>query len=254
MNIEYFETLLGRVRNQHGYIDASPSEVNKIHSAFEKAHDIRKFEIGLYWQRSAYLWGFISVLTAVCAYCFTKLLDPISYNQKAIIAFISLVTSLVGVVFSDMWVKLSSSSKYWQENWEYHINILEDYISGNLHKIHFHNNSKPYKRYSIHDIFNTIIRRVSVIWWFTSIISFFTFINSIAQGKITERIIKTTEMSQELFLAAYILLLAAIFVALALFYMSKEKQLKIKDKKEIVDDSSLTFTCDDFTCTKDMEQ
>ena len=39
--------------------DATKNELEKRKEAYEKAHDIRKFEIGLFWQRATYYWAFI---------------------------------------------------------------------------------------------------------------------------------------------------------------------------------------------------
>lgn len=254
-NIEYFELLLGKLR-KNGRIFANKSDVAKIQSAFEKAHDIRKFEIGLYWQRSAYMWGFITVLTAVCAYCFTKLVDQgEGANQsKNIIVAVSLIASFMGLVFTQMWRRLSATSKYWQENWEYHINVLEEYVSGNLHKIHFYNAKKPFRRYSIHEIFTVIINRVFAFWWFMVIVSFLGFFEVSGNKFISNWLLEFLPGQHFLYQVAYPASLIVLFIIIEIIIMLPEKVMKVKPKKEKVDGRQLTFTCDEFTCMKDSEQ
>lgn len=40
---------------------------------------------------------------------------------------------LIGSLFSLAWVLTNLSSKFWQSNWEYHINFLESEISGDMY-------------------------------------------------------------------------------------------------------------------------
>lgn len=42
----------------------------------------------------------------------------------------------MGFIFSLSWFLVNIASKKWQENWEAHIDLLEDEISGPLYKIH----------------------------------------------------------------------------------------------------------------------
>jgi hypothetical protein len=254
-NIDYFEFLLGKTRNRNGVIYATTSDIDKIKNAFEKSHDIRKFEIGLYWQRSAYMWGFISVLTAVCAYCFTKIVEQGGISEfKITIVAVSLIASLMGLVFTQMWRRLSATSKYWQENWEYHINVLEEYISGNLHKIHFHNTNKPFKRYSIHEIFTVIINRVFAFWWFMFIVSLLSFFNTSGENIISSWLLEFLPNQSFLYKVAYPSSFIVLFIIIELIIMLPEKRMRSKTKKEKVDGNSLTFTCDEFNCSVDRAQ
>ncbi|MEH3685428.1 hypothetical protein POW75_25955 [Klebsiella pneumoniae] len=43
----------------------------KITMALDKAHDIRKFEIDLYWKRATYFFAFFTVITGAFGYLFT---------------------------------------------------------------------------------------------------------------------------------------------------------------------------------------
>ncbi|WP_409432776.1 hypothetical protein ACJ3XI_11300 [Litorimonas sp. RW-G-Af-16] len=62
----------------YSYIDyehdfKSDSKIRK--AAFEMAHNIREFEINLYWKRAAYFWTFISATLAGHALIETRTFD-----------------------------------------------------------------------------------------------------------------------------------------------------------------------------------
>ena len=92
--------------------------------ALERALDIRKFEIELYWKRSAYFWTFIGATLASYA-IIQRIQDEI---------FLSVLVSTLGLVFSFAWYCVNRGSKYWQENWENHVDLLENNIIGPLYK------------------------------------------------------------------------------------------------------------------------
>lgn len=48
--------------------------------------------------------------------------------------FLSFVVSCIGFVFTFAWFLSSRGSKYWQENWENHLDLLEYRITGPLYK------------------------------------------------------------------------------------------------------------------------
>ncbi|EHC1567852.1 hypothetical protein JT607_003061, partial [Escherichia coli] len=79
----------------------------KLIAALDKAHDIRKFEIDLYWKRATYFFAFFTVITAAYGYLFTHT-EYITYTP-----FIS----IIGTVFSICFYYVNIGSKYWQENW-----------------------------------------------------------------------------------------------------------------------------------------
>ena len=122
------------------------NESNKRFEAYQKAHDIRKFEIERFWQRSTYYWAFI--LAAFTAH-FALLGLLFSTFTPTPNAFFNLHTlfsmpglSLFGLVitaffcffFSYCWVLMNKGSMFWQKNWEEHINMLENEFSGDLYK------------------------------------------------------------------------------------------------------------------------
>lgn len=103
----------------------------KAESALHHALDIRKFEIGLYWQRATYFWALI---TATFAGYFA-VLSAVNMPDKEFNAFI---LACLGLIFSLAWFLTNRGSKYWQENWENHVDMLEDEVTGPLYKTILH--------------------------------------------------------------------------------------------------------------------
>lgn len=109
---EYFERFSGKRRKR----------------ALSQAYEIRKFEIELYWKRATYFWALIVV--AFVGYA--------SFNdtseEGADRDLLLLIISCIGFIFSIAWHFVNKGSKYWQENWENHVQLLEDDIIGPLYK------------------------------------------------------------------------------------------------------------------------
>jgi hypothetical protein len=95
--------------------------------AHELALDIRKFEIQLYWHRTAYFWALIAA-----AYAGYFVVQSSEYIEDR--SFIAFVIACIGFVFSVAWFFVNRGSKFWQENWENHVDMLEDDIAGPLYK------------------------------------------------------------------------------------------------------------------------
>lgn len=113
--------------------------------ALDRALDIRKFEIELYWKRATYFWAFLAVTLA--GY-FTLLAAKIEEDAKKDAL---LTVSCLGAVFSVTWYFVNRASKFWQENWEHHVNLLEGKVIGPLYEtvlgdrdIRFRKLSGPY--------------------------------------------------------------------------------------------------------------
>jgi hypothetical protein len=91
----------------------------------------RDFEIDLYWKRASYFWTFIAATFAgyvalISSESFEKVREKFPQVEYVIIC--------LGIVFSFAWLLVNIGSKKWQENWESHIEMLEDSISGPLYK------------------------------------------------------------------------------------------------------------------------
>lgn len=109
----------------------SAKDPDKTRNALHQALDIRKFEIGLYWQRATYFWSLIAVSFAG----YFALLASEHMVDKEFYAF---VLACIGFIFSLAWFLTNRGSKYWQENWENHVDMLEDNITGPLYKTILH--------------------------------------------------------------------------------------------------------------------
>lgn len=111
-------------------IHAKSSKLKKNINALEKAHEIRKFEIELYWKRTAYFW---TIIAAIFAGFFLMASKKDISNAVQHDMYLSLI-AITGFIFSFAWFLVNKGSKFWQENWEYHIDFLENEITGPLYK------------------------------------------------------------------------------------------------------------------------
>jgi hypothetical protein len=112
------------VRSRREYLALFPRALRQ--EAFKYAHDIRKFEIELYWKRATYFW---TIIAAAFAGYFTieKVSSAAPSSSQSVIASLGLILSVA-------WYLVSRGSKFWQENWERHLDLLEDEQTGPLHK------------------------------------------------------------------------------------------------------------------------
>lgn len=106
----------------------------KVHKkALKQAYEIRKFEIDLYWKRAAYFWTFIGVAFAGYAAAYSTETKGPAYTL-ADKELLLIIISCIGVVFSVAWHYVNKGGKFWQENWENHVELLENEIFGPLYK------------------------------------------------------------------------------------------------------------------------
>ena len=120
----------------------SPKEYDAYFKDREKevlnrALEIRRFEIDLYWKRAAYFWAFIGATFAG----FLAIQASEAVNKQDL----SVILSCLGIVFSFAWFCVNRGSKFWQENWEKHVDVLEDKVDGPLYKIVLSRNVDDYK-------------------------------------------------------------------------------------------------------------
>src|SRR5688572_17421430 len=104
-----------------------PPNPEKCRLALEQALDARKFEIEHYWKRAAYFWTFIGA--ALAAYGAIQIGSNVPQREH-----LTILVGSLGFVFSFAWSCVNKGSKRWQENWENHVDMLEDGIFGPLHK------------------------------------------------------------------------------------------------------------------------
>jgi len=102
-----------------------PSDRRMREEALKCALDIRKFEIELYWKRATYFWTLIAA--AFAGYVALASVEEVNPGLVFLIC-------CLGVLLSAAWYLVNRGSKFWQENWERHVDILEDEIMGPLYK------------------------------------------------------------------------------------------------------------------------
>lgn len=80
----------------------------------EYANDVRKFEIGLFWQRSLFFWGFTT--TAIVAY-------GAAYQTQS--RNLEFAVACIGFVCGFIWTLVNRSSAYWQRVWERKVEAIQ---------------------------------------------------------------------------------------------------------------------------------
>jgi len=146
-----------------GHKRSRPSNKSKSEKALKYALDIRKFEIDLYWKRAAYFWAFITAITGGFFWTLRNGSDIHAY-----------VFANIGFIFSLAWYLVNKGSKYWQANWEQHVDVLEDEHIGPLYtlvkcqktfdKKQWNKRILNEGRYSVSKINQAISFYVTILW------------------------------------------------------------------------------------------
>lgn len=144
--------------------EASSTISTKHEEALKTALDTRKFEIELYWKRATYFWAFIAA--TFTAYFVLLTSDKVESHKH-----LTIIVSIIGYLFSLGWYLVNRGSKYWQENWERHVNNLEEKIQGPLFRIikmpernYFWKPLKGYP-YSVSKV-NQFLSLIFTMFWF----------------------------------------------------------------------------------------
>lgn len=187
-NDDYFKRIL-REDDSSILNTISKSDRKKLHVAFEQAHDIRKFEIELFWKRATHFWIFISVVFAgyggLWLALFKNLTEPAATSYYNTIGCIFLlILNIVGFTLSWVWIRVMSGSKFWQENWESHIDFLESSFSGHLHKTVFYPKKGTPKHYSVSALSMAVGYLFLLAWVVVYLCSAWTFLQ---YSKMSER-------------------------------------------------------------------
>ena len=104
-------------------------------AALEKAHTIRMFEIRMLWQRALFVWGFqFAIFVASGSLIVAFYENSSGENHKTYILYGLCALTILGVLISYALILINKGSKFWQENWEYHIDMLEEEFHGHLHQ------------------------------------------------------------------------------------------------------------------------
>jgi hypothetical protein len=130
--------------------------------ALKYALDIRKFEIDLYWKRAAYFWTLIAASFAG----YFGLQNTAAKDEYSIF-----VVSCIGLVISFAWYLVNRGSKYWQENWERHVDVLAEKIVGPLYRTTLSREPwwfvlRPYEAFpfSVSRVNQTVSLFITLLW------------------------------------------------------------------------------------------
>jgi len=129
----YWQTT-GLTPEKVSFVDEKTGAVGEIDqraearkAALSRAHEIRKFEIELYWKRASHFW-------LLQAAVFTAIGLTWRFSSPSLSPLIPVALAALGVVTAFAGYLSAKGSKFWQENWEHHIDMLEDDFEGRLHK------------------------------------------------------------------------------------------------------------------------
>jgi hypothetical protein len=142
-----------------------PMDREKVKDALEKALDIRKFEIEMYWKRATYFWAFIAA--AFAGYFALLASKDILQSDKPIAL---LMVACIGLTFSLGWFLANKGSKFWQVNWERQVDMLENFAYGPLYKTTLDNtNLKPFHpttayQFSVSKVNQLLSLYITFVW------------------------------------------------------------------------------------------
>jgi hypothetical protein len=118
-NIPYLENMKSKTEKYE--------KESKLAKAYEVALDTRKFEIELYWKRATYFWAIAAVvLGAIGLVAANSIKDGRLMTYP--ILFMLETLSCVGFIVTKAWQYVNLGGKFWQHNWELHVDVLEQEI------------------------------------------------------------------------------------------------------------------------------
>jgi hypothetical protein len=117
-------------------LEFTSDNASKREKALNRAYQLRTFEIEHYWKRANYFWGFQIVIFAAFGLIGKEIVNaPVRAASTEHLWNVVLVAlSVLGALTAVANFLSARGSKFWQQNWERHIDMLEDDIEGRLHK------------------------------------------------------------------------------------------------------------------------
>jgi hypothetical protein len=117
-----------------------PAVVDRVAqtAALDRAHELRKFEIENYWKRATYFWAF-----QLAAFTLFGLLWQMFAERKLERAALLVPTTLGAITAQVGWLT-AKGSKFWQENWEGHVDLLEQAREGRLTQVIINRRGQQY--------------------------------------------------------------------------------------------------------------
>lgn len=130
----YVNRLLGKHRLAHEKL--TWSDLDRLKEAYNRSHEIRKFDSDLYWKRATWLWTSNAILFAVWGMLVS---GPATAGvERGLSNLYSMaMVSFLGLFLTIISAFIMSAGNYRQKVWEYHIGNLERFFSGRLYSLHF---------------------------------------------------------------------------------------------------------------------
>lgn len=170
------------------YLEAlGVTDRDELKKVCELAHDIRQFEIELYWKRATYFWAFQLVAFAALGLLFKdgEVKNP---QLLTIPASIGVITAFAGIL-------TARGSKFWQENWEAHVDLLEEATQERLTQVVLCRRSP---QYSVSRVNESLLHLLTIGW---TVVLFFS---AIPQATGIFRIIPQPYQGAAIFLAVVV--------------------------------------------------
>jgi len=161
-------------------------------AALDRAYELRTFEIGLVWARATY---FFTGQAAIFA-AFALLIK----EDDVAAVFIAGALAILGSMTAWLGHLAAHGARFWQQNWEHHIDLLEDELEGRLHKSIVQNRGDL--RFSVSRA-QIALTRIQIIFWLTMLAATPSRFFSVAKVPATD---KHVAISTLLVLAATVLL------------------------------------------------
>ncbi len=185
-------------------------ESDKLIQAYQKAWENRDFEIEKFWSRAAYFYGFIAA--AFIAYGSLVISD----DRTKIDSRYELGIIGLGLFLSVAWVLIIKGSKYWQENWEHHIDLLETCVSGDIYKTVYYEKGVAF---SVSKITLVVARVTASIWGFLFVRKILLYHLNISWPKFISIDIST------------IFIVGAVLLGIILLFKTNSKDVPVRRKK-----------------------
>ncbi len=214
-----------KIKNRKEYLSLFPDDNKSVSErkrmlALKEALETRKFEINLYWKRTGFFWAFITVIYTALFNVFCKYLEyPCKYS--IFVPAISVLAGL-GFFFSLAWHMVNKGSKFWQENWENQVALLERSEIGPLHDVYLNPKGGKLKRWNPTESFDFSVTKVNM--WASSTIVFVTLCGWI--GMIAWLIFCRKENICMIIVPSVII---SIFIILLLCFSDGNKKLQFTD-------------------------
>jgi hypothetical protein len=133
-----------------------PDQRVKRKRALQRAYQQRTFEIEHYWKRAGYFWGFQLAIFAAFGLIWKDVGGPQQWGPLALaLSSLGILTALAN------WLS-ALGSKFWQENWEKHIDMLENEFEGRLYKTVWLSDGK--RQYSVSKV-NLALSGYFIVFW-----------------------------------------------------------------------------------------